>query len=356
MKKTGHSKEKMIRGRNVAGVFLALAVLLLPSCLCAKVTMFPQPWRDNGANMREMINDPDGWKEARKGIDAIGCWPWLMEAWHGPEEQKLFFARLKDWGLGLNFEVPVVKGYDWGADKPPLNGTSAWQFYMEQDKLFRENGLERVDAFSFDEPVYACLNVIPHQILAEGRAPVSGFDPKDPEKCMDYAFRETAKFMKLMRQRYPEAEFMDIEPYPAMSLERLKKCVDGLQRECKRLRIKGPDAMRIDVDWSGMESGDIPGSWTEVRELADYCRQKGMKFSLIYWAADKPPLDGRGIELPLQWYSGVLHMLGVTKRMGLEPDEYVVESWIHMPNRFGPETDVTSYTGALKDVLTVIGK
>ncbi|MBQ9358111.1 MAG: hypothetical protein IJT95_01050 [Abditibacteriota bacterium] len=333
-----------------------VVLLLIPWAARAEVVMFPQPWRDNGANLREMISAPDCWKESREGVDTIGYWPWLLEAWHGPEEQKLFFARLKEWGRKLCFEVPVVKGCGWGSDKPPLDGSAAFRFYMGQDKEFRKNGLERVDFFAFDEPVYASLKVIPDQILNQGQKPLAGFDAAAPDKCMEYACRETAKFMKQMRLRYPGAEFMDIEPYPALTLAELKASVDGLQRECQRLGIRGPEALRIDVDWSGMETGDIPGSWREVRDLAAYVRQKGMKFSLIYWAADKPPLDGRGIDKPLQWYSGVLHMLGATKRLGLEPDEYVVESWIHMPNKFGPETDPASYTGCLRDFLELVKK
>ncbi len=335
---------------------LALALLALCGAARAGVVMFPQPWRDNGANMREMTRDPDSWKDSRAGVDTIGYWPWLLEAWHGPEEQRLFFSRLKEWDKGLCFEVPVVKGYDWAADKPPLNGAAAYEYYMAQDRQFRQNGLEKVDAFAFDEPVYAARYVIPSQ-LAAGKPPVSGFRASDdPRVLIDYACRETARFMKRLKKDYPDARYMDIEPYPSMDLEELKYSVEALNRECKRLRIKGPDALRIDVDWSALETGDIPGRWRDMIDLAAFCRQNGLEFSLIYWAADKPPLDGRGIDKPLQWYAGVLHMLGVTKRMGLEPDEYVVESWIHMSNRFGPETDNTTYTGCLKDFVEMIRK
>ncbi|MBR4748973.1 MAG: hypothetical protein IK083_05320 [Abditibacteriota bacterium] len=337
-------------------LWLASALVFLGSGARAGVVMFPQPWRESGANLREMINDPDGWKESRAGVDTIGYWPWLMHVYHPAEEQRLFFDRLREWGKQFCFEVPVVKGHDWCGTLEPLNGTTAFRFYLELEKEFKKNGLAKVDCFAFDEPVYAALAVIPHQI-AQGTLTIDGYRLSDDHKVrMDYGLRETAKYMKHMRERYPDAKYMDIEPYPAMSLEALKYSVDGLIRECAALKTPGPDALRIDVDWAAMEAGLLEGSWKEVKELAEYVRSKGMEFSLIYWAADKPRLDDRGIDKPLQWYAGVLHMLGVTKTAGLEPDEYVMESWIHMPGRFGPETDNTAYTGCLRDWLELIKK
>ena len=335
---------------------LLLALFALCGSARAGTVMFPQPWRDNGANLREMIADPDAWKESRAGVDAIGYWPWLMHVYHPAEEQRLFFRRLKEWNKQFNFEVPVVKGRDWCGALEPLNGTTAYRFWLELEKEFRENGLRQVDAFSFDEPVYASLAVIPHQI-AQGTLAIEGYEPSEDHFVrMDYGLRETAKYMKHMRERYPHAKYMDTEPYPAMSLEALKYAVDGLIRECSRLKTPPPDALRLDVDWAAMEAGLLEGSWKEVKELAEYVRSRGMEFSLIYWAADKPRLDGRGIDKPLQWYSGVMHMAGAAKLAGLEPDEYVMESWIHMPNRFGPETDNTTYTGCLRDFLSMIYK
>ncbi|MBR4748977.1 MAG: hypothetical protein IK083_05340 [Abditibacteriota bacterium] len=317
----------------------------------AEVIMFPQPWREGGANLREMIADPEGWQESRKGVDTIGYWPWLMERDQDAESQKRFFRCLKDWNKKLQFEVPIIKSFGWKEGKPPLDADEAFAFYMAQDRMFKKNGLVKVDSFCFDEPVYAARVVIPADI-AGGQPPVPGFRMSDdPRVYIDYACRETAKFMKLMKKEYPEARYMDIEPYPALSLEELKYSVDILNRECKRLRIKGPDALRIDVDWGSMEAGVLSGSWAELGELAGYVRSRGMDFSLIYWAANQPSGD-----ISMHWRNGVLHMLDCTEKAGLKPDEYVLESWIQMPNAFGPETDQTAYAGCLRDWLKLIKK
>ncbi|MBR4748975.1 MAG: hypothetical protein IK083_05330 [Abditibacteriota bacterium] len=335
---------------------IVMLVLLASGMVRAGVVMFPQPWREGGANMREMINDPDGWKESRAGVDTIGYWPWLLELYHPAEEQQLFFGRLKEWDKKLDFEVPVVKGYEWTQTKAPLEAVAAYRFYMAQDRQFRKNGMEKVDTFSFDEPVYAARVVLPSQI-AEGKPEFPGFRlSEDPKTYIDYACRQTALFMKLMQKEYPDARYVDIEPYPGLSLEELKYTADALQRECEKLRIKEPDALRIEIEWSTVEAGTKEGSWQDIRKLCDHVRSKGMEFSFIYWAADKALIDPLGVELPLQWYWGVMHNLSAARIAGIVPDEFVYESWIHMPNRFGPETDNTTYTGCLRDWLSMIGK
>ena len=73
-----------------------LVLLVFGAAAWGEVVMFPQPWREGGANLREMIGDPDGWKESRAGVDTIGYWPWLMELYHPAEEQRLFFRCLKE--------------------------------------------------------------------------------------------------------------------------------------------------------------------------------------------------------------------------------------------------------------------
>ncbi|MBO4548158.1 MAG: hypothetical protein J5758_02990, partial [Abditibacteriota bacterium] len=263
-----------------------------------------------------------------------------------------FFASVKEWGKKLQFEVPIIKSFGWKEGKrSTLAADEAFAWYMSQDRQFKKNGLKKVDSFCFDEPVYAARAVITADI-AGGKTPPPGFRvSEDPKVYIDYACRETAKFMKLMKKEYPDAKYMDIEPYPALSLEELKYSVDILNRECKRLRIKGPDALRIDIDWGSMEAGALRGSWEELGELAEYVRSRGMEFSLIYWAANQPSGD-----MSMHWYNGVMHMLDCTEKAGLRPDEYVLESWIEMPNRFGPETDAASYAGCLKDWLKRIRK
>jgi len=318
------------------------------------VTMYPPPWKDMGGNLKELIAKEDDWVKTREKIDVIGYWGWLFDVYFNDDEQKAFFQKLNQWDKKFSLEIPVVKGYPWGGTNPPLNGTTAFEFYLNQDKKMKKNGLKQVDYFVFDEPIYASMYAIPHQIANEGFI-LEEF-PNDANQRVSYGAKETAKMIKSLRQLYPKAKIGDVEPYPVIKLDELKTAFDEINSECERIGTKGLDFMRIDVDWSSLLTGQYKGSWMEMKELASYINSKNVDFSMIYWASDKPLLNSKDIDYPMLWYVSIINQGNTLRAIDLIPNEYVIESWLHMDNNMTPESDMTTYTRSVLDFYEYIIK
>lgn len=341
---------------------LLILVLIIISAIgyCDKenptLSMYPPPWKDNGGNLKELVKNEELWAETRNKIDTIGYWAWLLSVHFNDTEQTAFFSKLNNWGKKLSLEIPVVKGHTWGGTNPPLNGTTAFEFYLKQDQRFKQNGMKTVDSFVFDEPIYASRHVIPSQI-AEKTLEIPGYVyTNDPYKRMDYGTKEVAKFIKSIRKLYPKAKIGCVEPYPVMPIDELKYAFDEINKECVKIGTKQLDFFRLDVDWSSLNSGQYKGSWLEVKTFGEYVSKKA-DFSMIYWASDMPALASKGISYDMNWYVSIMNQGAVLKNIDLLPDEYVIESWLQMPNNMTPETDIMSYTKSVLDFSKyIIGK
>ncbi|MHB1456316.1 MAG: hypothetical protein ACYC0V_05310 [Armatimonadota bacterium] len=282
--------------------------------------MMPSPWPDNGGPLRELINKDAGWAQTRKVIDGIGYWPILLNVHFSDKEITQLFAKIKKYNLKFAFEVQVLK-----QEYPTVDIT----FKMLEDQMKRFEPLgAKVDRFVFDEPFYATKYVL--------------------GKPDSFAIEETAKYVYRLRKKYPNVTIGDVEPYPVLKIDELKTFVIKLNEECAKLGVKGLDFFRVDVDWLNMNN-TYAGSWVEVKQLEDFCRSKGMEFSLIYWAAYYPKLDELKLADDMTWYLGIMNQGNMYAAVGGKPDEYVVESWVHVPKRSLPETDKTSFTGSVLD-------
>lgn len=282
--------------------------------------MMPSPWPDNGGPLRELIGTDDGWSRTREVIDGVGYWPILLNLHFTDEEIRQLFAKLRKHKLRFAFEVQVIK-----QEYP----TADISFKMLEDHMKRFEPLgAKVDRYSFDEPFYATKHVLC--------------------KPDSYAIEETAKYIQKLRSGYPDITVGDIEPYPVLKLDELETFVTRLTEECSRLGVRGLDFFRLDVDWHSMNN-TYGGSWVEVKQLEHFCRSKGIRFSLIYWAANYPKLAEMKLADDMTWYIGVMGQGNTYAAVGGTPDEYVVESWVHTPKRALPEEDKTSFTGSVLD-------
>ena len=312
------------------------------------VWMIPPPWAE-GACLKELVNHDGQWPEARSKIDGLGYYCWLLHHQFSDAELKAVFAKLKQWDLQFAFEIPVVKGADWGF-KEPLNAQTAFARYQEREKRFSACGMAKVTAFAFDEPIYAARHMIPHQItqriLPEGNGlpnPIlSG------KERMQYGITETVSFIGMMRRAYPDSRLGDIEPYPVLTYDEIVYALDSLQSECAKQGLKGLDFFRVDVDWASMIKTGT-GSWLELKKIETYCRSKGIAFGMIYWAPAHEFLKPKGIDYDLAWYTGLMHHGSAYALVDGDPDECVLESWMHIPAHAVPETDMTSFTRSVLD-------
>ena len=282
--------------------------------------MMPAAWPDHGQPLRELITRDDEWAKTRQVIRGVGYWASLMDRYLTDDEIRQFFAKLKKWNLKFGFEIHSIK-------KDTPTAAAAFAQLETHMKRFEPLGAE-VEWFAFDEPFYATRTVL--------------------LKPDSHAVNEVARLIEMIRKRYPHAQIGDIEPYPALKIEDLKSFITQLNQRCAKIGVKSIDFLRLDVDWAGMYN-HLGGSWAEVKKLEEWCRSQGMRFSLIYWAADHPLLERIKLADDMTWYLGVMHQGNAYAIAGGRPDEYVLESWMQVPRHSVPETDMTTFTGSVLD-------
>ncbi len=339
-------------------IFIISLFVITSVCFCAqmpsttdhrpKVWMIPPPWSE-GACLKELVKHEGQWKQARARIDGIGYYLWLLNHQFLDKELKALFLKVNEWGLEFSLEVPVVKGADWGF-KEPLNAETSFAKYQQLTRRFEADGMKSVDVVSFDEPIFASAHPIPAQV-SQGILPKDGGLPGQElsvKERMAYGIQQTAAFIGLMRKSYPETILGDIEPYPTLSYDEITYAIDGIQKACLDKGIKGLEFFRLDFDWASMSTSN-KGSWIEVKKIEEFCRSKGIRFGMIYWAPDHELLKPKGIDNPMAWYIGLMHHGNAYALVNGKPDEYVLQSWMHIPVHAVPESDITTFSRSVLD-------
>lgn len=290
------------------------------------IWMFPAPWEGNGRCLREMIDHPEQWKQTRSRVSGLGYWPTLLNVHFSDAEIRRLFKLLKQWDLPFGLEVQVIKR-EWP--------TARESFDMLQDhmKRFIPLGM-KVSRFSMDEPLYGATRMC--------------------GKSGDYAVEETARYLEELNRTYPGVPVTAIEPYPAIPLKELTGFFEALQARCKARGVPGIDMVRMDVDWVGMNNW-MEGSWKDMKTLELWCRERGIKFSMICWSADWDFLKEKKVDSPMSWYTGVLHTASTYTMFGGAPDDWTVESWQHTPPHAVPETDRTAFTASVLEIARIYG-
>jgi hypothetical protein len=309
----------------VKHVVFALAVLLAAQAQGEdraprpKVWMYP-PARREGACFRELFEHPDQWKETRAAVDVLGYADHNLDRQFSDDQLRAWLPRLRAWGMKLELEVGAVK--PWGT-------TGRRTFEVQRpmwDRVQRLGG--SIYAIAMDEPLSAARHEI-HQ----------------PD---DYAVEETADFIARVREHYPQVLIGDIEPYPSVPLADLVRWIESLEKRLAARRVRGLDFYRLDVDWVVLTVANR-GSWQEVKTLERDCRRRGLPFSLIYWAADYPAMQRRGLADDATWYVSTLQQGYDYALVDGAPDQYVIESWVDGPPHALPETDQFSFTRSVLD-------
>ena len=286
------------------------------------VWMMP-PWRANGQAWRVLFENPSAWAETRKHIQVIGCADHNLNRQFTDAELRLWLPMITRWGLQLGLEVGVIK--EWGptGDLSFAAGSKMW------DRFQKLGG--KITSLAMDEPL--C------------------FTRQSLKKPDTYAIEQTARFVQLVRQKYPDIAIGDVEPYPFLSRTELLTFVDGVNARLKSAGLKGLDYLRLDVDWNHFTIGNaiLPGNWPDVRRLEQECRQRGVRFSLIYWDADYDRMKQLSLADDSTWYIGIMRQGADYAFVDGNPDEYVIESWVDAPARTLPDSEPWSFTRSVLD-------
>ena len=281
--------------------------------------MFP-PASPQGTNLRELFEHPEQWTETRSQVRVLGYADHMLHKQFTDDELRAWLPKLKEWNLQLGLEVGCVKPW----------GTTAQEAFTKQQPMWKrfESMGGTIGVFALDEPL-VCTR-------------------KDLKKPDAYAIEETAQFIALVRQHYPQARIGDIEAYPFTSVPDLIAFLDGVERRLKELNVRGMDFFQIDVDWVHFVM-DHPGGWPEVKTLENACRSRKIPFSLLYWAADYGHLERDGLADDATWYLGVMRQGSDYHLVHGSSDILNVESWVGAPSHAVPESGANTFTRSVLD-------
>ncbi len=281
------------------------------------------PAASSGACFRALFEKPEQWSETRSLIDGLFYTDLNLKRQFTDDELRVWFSQLRQWKLKFAMEVGAIK---------PWGETGGKTFGLERPNWDRLQRLgAEIHALAMDEPL-CCAR-------------------KDLKKPDAYAVQETASYIALVRQHYPDVLLGDIEPYPFLLRDELIAFVDALQARLKEMNVRGLDFFRLDVDWNHFTIGNAvhPGNWPDVRKIEEACRRRKLPFSLIYWAADQPRMERLTYPGDQTWYIGIMRQGNDYAFVDGRPDEIVIESWVGVPSRSVPETEEWTFTRSVRD-------
>jgi hypothetical protein len=271
--------------------------------------------------MDDLLSHPADWRSTHGNINTI------IYADHNfnqetDETMRRWFSAMAAQGLRLELEVGAIKR--WAP-------TSEKVFEIEEvvwDRINRLGG--NIKSIAMDEPLVAAIDSF-HQSEI-------------------FAVNETAKFVLLVRQKYPDIEIGDVESYPFSSLAEHMSWIDHLNKKLSDIGVRGLDFYRVDPDWNAFPSR---GNWSDVTSLASFCGSRGLKSSLIFWSATAPA-HRNDSQADFVWHDGLMTEANAIKEAHGRFDQMVVESWVGLPKVAIPEDDPYSFTGSLAAILKLL--
>jgi hypothetical protein len=236
---------------------------------------------------------------------------------------------MKENNMKLGLEVGAVK---------PWGKTGKRVFEVQRPMWDRFNRLGGdIFAIALDEPLVAVTFHLPEKDDA--------FKAMTPEQRFEHGIEETANFIALVREHYPNILIGDIEVYPSIKADMVIAWEDALEARLKAKGVKGQDFFRLDVNWVAFPVQN--GSWEDFIRIENHCKKIGLPFSMIFWASDLPG-DPQKREDPTAWYKGVMHQGKEYLKHG-KPDQYVIETWVDAPPEAFPETKEWTFTRSVID-------
>ena len=320
----------MIRVGSLVGGILVVMVLLAVAIGSAAGEPSPRPrpsvWmgppgRESGQAVRELFEHPEAWPETRSQIDVLFFADLNLNRFFSDDELRRWFDLLGEWKLKFALEVGAIKHWAPTGERCFAAERPLWERFTRLGA--------RLHAVAMDEPL-CCAR-------------------KELDESDENAVRETASYIALVRQNYPQVLIGDIEPYPFLPLADHERWIEALERELAARHVRGLDFYRLDVNWLEFSVAQR-GSWQEVKKLEQFCRRRKLPFQLIYWPADFPAAVNRGLGDDSTWYISTLQQAYDYALVGGSPDALVIQSWVDGPRRTLGETEEFTFTRAVRDL------
>ncbi len=322
-KTSGRLGEASLPLRACAALVLLYVV---PFCHAQANMDKPEVWMmppgNEGRSFRELSGQPEAWQETRSLIHVLGCTDLQTQKLFTDDELRGWFALMNGWGLKFGVEVGAIK--EWGL-------TGAKTFAAERplwERVQRLGG--KIYAVAMDEPLVCCRQHI--------------------RQTDAYAVQETANYIALVRQHFPDVRVGDIEAYPSIPLPDHIWWIEALNKRLAEMKVRGLDFYRLDVDWAAFVVRD-QCSWRDVKKIEQACRKRNLPFSLIYWASGLPAMQRKGLADDSTWYTGIMQQGYDYAFVGGAPDQVVIESWVQAPARVLPETGEFTFTRSVRDFV-----
>ena len=299
------------------------AILAEPPKSTATVWISP-PGQDKGKAFRDLFEHPDEWKETRSLVDVLFTTDLTLRRDFTDDELTRWFGQMRDWKLKFAMEVGAIKGWGKTGAECFAKEKANWEHLQKLGADFYAIGM--------DEPLVCTHNEL-HQ-------------------TDEYAVEETANYIALVRQNYPKMLVGDIEAYPFTSIEDHQHWIEAVNKRLAEKGVRSLDFYRLDVDWLHFivqNKDSWKGSWRELRQLEQWCRQKKLPFQLIYWAAGYPSFEKKGLADDSTWYVSTLQQGYDYASVDGHPDAFVIESWIQTPSKCVPETADWTFTRSVRD-------
>jgi len=278
---------------------------------------------------RQMIEQPEQWEKLRPHVGAMLFHAgWLCEQFPDDDDLKAAMEKLRNLNMPIELEVGALKEWAKSGKATYRAQTKEW------NRILRCGG--NVISFAMDEPFVSSREYM--KISSENN------------EDMEFAAEETALFMELVRENYPDIMIGDIEAFPFFSADEMIKWIDLLQSKLKAKGVKPLDFFRVDTNWPNFVVANTEETWHGLKRIEEYCRSIDLPFSVIYWAADYANPQFEGYYDDRTWYVGIMRM-AYDYNIWNEgcPDQFIIESWVGGPVKTLPESDPFSFTGSALD-------
>ena len=270
---------------------------------------------DGSADYDDLFGDDDRWPVAAGATDVVKLYSgWVV--WHATEEQlRAIVASTEARGQLLALEIGSLVGTD-------TCGMDIEGFNASLDALHRLRALGgRVALVAFDEP-YAFGHVYAGE--------------RSCRWSTQRVAEETATFVRALRAVEPDVQVGDIEPlWSDLTPVGLGEWVDAYQHAAG----EPFDFVHLDVDWTSP-------TWQEwVAASSDEVRSRAIPLGVIYNGGDEAPDQ--------VWLDAArTHIDAVEGVLGGRPDQVVFQSWMHSPRNVLPETNLSTFTGLVRQYAT----